>query len=73
MAASKWQDVIEMIQAQDLDVLDSKGNMVNERFLEACAKAKEAEPQFGLASRWMTAVSSNGTGVELQLQMLPCR
>jgi len=62
-----------MVQAQDLDVTDSKGNLMNERFLETCAKIKESMPTFGISSRWMTAVSANGSGLELQLQMLPCR
>ena len=71
-ASSKWADVTELVQCQDLDVMDMDGSLATERFLESMEKMKEKDAKSGMAIRWMLAVNREGTGLEIQLQALPC-
>ena len=71
-AASKWTDLCDLIQAQDVDVYDSDGELSCEAFLEAVEEAKVTAPHTGVSWRWMIAVAEGGTKLEMQLQSLPC-
>ena len=39
--ASKWMDMVEMVNAQDIDVMDAEGEEVNEAFLLAMETLKK--------------------------------
>ena len=39
--ASKWMDMVEMVNAQDIDVTDAEGEEVNEAFLLAMETLKK--------------------------------
>lgn len=60
-----------MIKAGNLDVVDSKGGIANQKFLEAIQEKRKASPAFGISYRWMAAVAEDQESLELQLQVLP--
>jgi hypothetical protein len=71
-AASKWFDVYEMVQAQDMDATTLTGELASEDFIDAIDDLKAEHPSAGISIRWMVAVADGGAALELQLQALPC-
>jgi hypothetical protein len=65
-------DVADLIQAQDLDVYDEKGEAAHDIYLDAIEDAKQETSHIGISWRWGLAASEDGASIELQLQALPC-
>jgi hypothetical protein len=68
--ASKWVDLLGLIQSQDVDVTDSSGDVVSDGFLSSIEKYSEEGP-LAAAWRWQVAVAEDHNSLELQLQSLP--
>jgi hypothetical protein len=71
-AASKWHDVYELVQAQDMDAVTRTGELANDDFINAMDDLKAEHPSAGISIRWMVAVADGGAALEIQLQALPC-
>jgi hypothetical protein len=72
-AASKWVDLLSLIQSQDVDVTDAAGDVVSDGFLSAVEKYSTDEEPLSAAWRWQIVVASDHNNLELQLQSLPGR
>lgn len=72
--ASKWMDIVEMVNAQDADITDHEGEEVNERFLEAINEIKETAPmeRSGIVLRWLLGAFGESKEIFLIAQALPC-
>jgi len=73
-SCSPWLDIIELIQAQDADVVDSDGKLVNEHFLQLVEEYQNAHPDrpVGICWRWVLGVKEGSTDILLLTQALPC-
>jgi hypothetical protein len=69
--ASKWVDLISLVQSQDIDVTDAVGDIVTEGFLSNVEKLSTPDCLVAAAWRWQLAVADDGSSLELQLQSLP--
>jgi hypothetical protein len=69
---SPWLDLVDLVSSQDLDVLDRAGEDATEAFLVAMAGVKDTLSTAGISWRWMLAAKADGSGLELQLQGMPC-
>jgi hypothetical protein len=69
--ASKWVDLISLVQSQDIDVTDEAGDVVSDGFLSAVTKYSTAETPISAAWRWQMVAADNNAGLILQLQSLP--
>jgi hypothetical protein len=70
--ATSWVDFRELVAAQDVDILDDKGELASEALLRAMDQHKAGKSPLGASWRWMAAVANNGLSLELQLQALLC-
>jgi hypothetical protein len=71
-SCSPWLDLVDLVSSQDVEVLDSAGEDATDAFLNAMAGVKEVLCTAGISWRWMLAAKPDGSGVELQLQGMPC-
>jgi len=71
---SPWLDVLDLVQSNDADVLDSDGNLVNERFLKMIQEYQNSHPDrpAGISWRWALGLRQNSTDILLMTQALPC-
>jgi hypothetical protein len=67
--ASRWMDVIELIQSQDLEVIDKDNKVVSEEFLAKleALHEKEEDATLGMSWRWMVVVKLDTKRLELQV------
>jgi hypothetical protein len=72
-AASKWVDLMSLIQSQDVDVTDAAGDVVSDGFLSAVEKYSTDDEPLAAAWRWQIVVADDHSNLELQLQSLPAR
>ena len=72
--ASKWVDIVELVNAQDADVTDQEGEEVNERFIEAIESRKKEAPEerSGIVMRWLLGTFGEEQDIFLIAQALPC-
>jgi len=71
--ATKWLDIVELLESQDMDVQDSKGEVVTEQFLARWKEIKEKEKAVsGLSWRWVLGYRSTFDSLVLVAQGLPC-
>jgi hypothetical protein len=68
--ATGWVDFRELVAAQDIDILDDKGELALEALLRVMDQHKSGKTPLGASWRWMAAVADNGLSLELQLQAL---
>ena len=71
---SKWVDVEELVRAQEVDVINSEGEEVSDRFLETWDRLRKTHHLggcLGLVWRWCITTAVDGSGVELLVQALP--
>jgi hypothetical protein len=71
-SCSAWLDLVDLVSSQDVEVLDRAGEDATDSFLNAMAGVKETLNTAGISWRWMLAAKPDGSGVELQLQGMPC-
>jgi len=71
---SPWLDVIELIQAQDADVINNNGELVNEQFLQQIQEYQNSNPgrPVGICWRWVLGVKEGSSDIYLMTQALPC-
>jgi hypothetical protein len=69
---SAWIDIPGLVMSQDLDVTDKEGTDVHEQFVEDVMEAQQTLGSVGLSWRWALAAKQDGSGLELQLQGMPC-
>ena len=43
--ASKWTDMVEMVSAQDVDIIDAEGEDMSETFLSAVERIRADAPR----------------------------
>ena len=43
--ASKWTDMVEMVSAQDVDIIDAEGEDMSETFLTAVERIRAEAPR----------------------------
>jgi hypothetical protein len=70
-SASRWMDMLELIQSQDLEVIDKNNVVVTEDFLKMFEnwRKKEAEnTSLGISWRWMVVVKLDSKQLELQVK-----
>jgi len=73
-SCSPWTDVVDMVRAQDVDVLDSEGKLAGDTFcrlIEEYQNSKPAVPA-GICWRWILGLKDNPKDIYLMLQALPC-
>jgi len=71
---SKWIDVIEMIEAEDIGVVDQEGESITGEFMQAYKQFKkdsENKP-VGICVRWAIGVKGPAKDLMLIMQALPC-
>jgi hypothetical protein len=68
-AASRWEDLMEMLAAQDLEVLDSNGDNAYDQFMTAFdeLKKKGDNPSLGISWRWIVVAKLDSRRMELQV------
>jgi len=73
-ACSPWLDILDLIQSQDADVVDSDGQLVNERFMEMIQEYQNSHPDqsVGICWRWVLGLREDSTDILLMTQALPC-
>lgn len=71
---SKWIDLVELVQSQDIDAQNRKGENVSEDFLEIMENHRKKAPatRSGICLRWLLGCFGEDTDVFLIAQMLPC-
>ena len=71
---SKWVDVEELVRAQEVDIINTEGEEVSDRFLETWDRLRKTHQLggcLGLVWRWCITTAEDGSGVELLVQALP--
>ena len=73
-SSSRWVDVLEMAQAQDVEVVNSKREPVTDAFITNMAeyRKKTGKPGAGMVWRWNVGSSVADDKVYLKVQALPC-
>jgi hypothetical protein len=69
--ASRWVDVLSLVQSQDIDVTDAAGEVISDGFLSAVEKCSTPEEPLVAAWRWQVVAANEGSSLALQLQSLP--
>ncbi len=71
---SRWVDIEELAQAQDLDILNSKGEPVTEEFLINMDLYRRRDPAkgSGIVWRWLVDCDDATDTLCLMIQALPC-
>ena len=70
MTSSTWVDLLELIEANEMQVSDSSGNPVPQSTVVSALKGLQGKPVISAALRWAVCVSA-AEKLELQLQALP--
>jgi hypothetical protein len=69
--ASRWVDLLSLVQSQDIDVTDAAGEIISDGFLSALEKYSTTEEPLIAAWRWQVVAGNEGSSLALQLQSLP--
>lgn len=71
---SRWVDIEELAQAQDLDILNGKGEPVTEEFLINMDLYRKRDPAkgSGIVWRWLVDCDDDTDTLSLMVQALPC-
>jgi len=70
---TRWLDIIELVESQDMDVLDSKGEIVTDQFLARWKELRERNKTVsGISWRWVLGYRSTFDTMVLVAQGLPC-
>lgn len=71
-SCTKWVDILELAQSQDIEVVDKSDKPVTENFITAMQDYQNAHPdkQAGICWRWCLTASRGD--VMLLVQALPC-
>ncbi len=70
MTSSTWVDLLELIEANEMQVSDSSGSPVLQSTVVSALKGLQGKPVISAALRWAVCVSA-AEKLELQLQALP--
>jgi len=70
---TRWLDIRELVESQDMDVLDSKGEIVTDQFLARWKELRESNKTVsGISWRWVLGYRSTFDTMVLVAQGLPC-
>jgi len=72
-ACSQWIDIVELVEAQDVDVLDAKGQLAGQQFkllLEQYQNRKPGHPA-GVCWRWVLGLKDFSSDIHLMVMALP--
>ncbi len=73
-ACSRWVDVVELVQSQDIDVVTEDGSSVSEQFVAAVQLLRKnpGNENLGISWRWLLGTEAEDTTILLMTQALPC-
>ena len=73
-STSRWVDVTEMAQAQDVEVVNNKGEPVTSTFLANMEtyQKQTGKPGAGMVWRWQVGTFITDPRLYLKVQALPC-
>jgi len=70
---TKWLDIVELVESQDMEVQDSKGETVTELFLTRWRELREKDKSItSISWRWVLGWRSTFDTMTLVAQGLPC-
>jgi len=71
--STRWLDIIELLESQDMDVQDGRGEIVTEQFLARWRELNSKDEKMaGLSWRWVLGYRSTFDTCVLIAQGLPC-
>jgi len=71
--STRWLDIIELLESQDMDVQDGRGEIVTDQFLTRWRDLVKADKKLtGLSWRWVLGYRSTYDTCVLIAQGLPC-
>ena len=73
-ACSRWVEIVELVSSQDVDIVDSQGEIISEKFLNVLTEYKKTAPwdNSGICLRWMLGTVGDEVDIVLIAQALPC-
>ena len=71
---SKWMDIVDLVNSQDVEVVDYQGNDKSEQFLATLHNYKKDAPlsRSGICMRWLLGTVGDSKKIKLIAQALPC-
>ena len=71
---SKWVDLMDLVQAQDIDATNGKGDLITEEFLELMEEYRKtaSKERSGISLRWLLGTYDDDQKIFLIAQVLPC-
>lgn len=71
---SRWVDILELAQAQDIEVVNNNGDFVTDEFIAAMEQYQARDPtsSAGIVWRWLIGHRGRSNTLYLMVQALPC-